>query len=179
MSPGWRKLCCVTFCCLKALPEQMALDRRSISVPSEVSCWCLRSGITRILEQESLEVTVWGSPDGEKWETKAAGKVPSQVLLRPLFHFAELGISRRCKVSARPLEDEPVEQAREHAHVRLLRLRGRIRRTSQRRRGLTRFKFAPFDRDSVSRAECGAPMSSLWSKEAKARLLALVDVIAG
>ena len=33
-------------------------------------------GITRILEQESLEVSVWGSPDGEKWGATPLAKFP-------------------------------------------------------------------------------------------------------
>jgi hypothetical protein len=36
----------------------------------------LTLGITRILEQESLEVTIWGSPDGEKWDSKPLVKFP-------------------------------------------------------------------------------------------------------
>ena len=36
----------------------------------------LTLGITRILEQESLEVTVWGSSDGEKWDSKPLAKFP-------------------------------------------------------------------------------------------------------
>ena len=36
----------------------------------------LTLGITRILEQESLELTVWGSPDGENWGTKPLAKFP-------------------------------------------------------------------------------------------------------
>jgi hypothetical protein len=36
----------------------------------------LTLGITRILEQESLELTVWGSPDGEKWDSKPLAKFP-------------------------------------------------------------------------------------------------------
>ena len=36
----------------------------------------LTLGITRILEQESLEVTVWGSPDGESWGPKPLAKFP-------------------------------------------------------------------------------------------------------
>jgi hypothetical protein len=36
----------------------------------------LTLGITRILEQESLEVTVYGSPDGERWEAKPLAKFP-------------------------------------------------------------------------------------------------------
>jgi hypothetical protein len=33
-------------------------------------------GITRILEQESLEITVCGSCDGEKWDPKPLAKFP-------------------------------------------------------------------------------------------------------
>jgi hypothetical protein len=36
----------------------------------------LTLGITRILEQESLEITVWGSPDGENWGSKPLAKFP-------------------------------------------------------------------------------------------------------
>jgi hypothetical protein len=36
----------------------------------------LTLGITRILEQESLEITVCGSPDGERWEPKPLAKFP-------------------------------------------------------------------------------------------------------
>lgn len=36
----------------------------------------LTLGITRILEQESLEVSVWGSPDGIKWLPKALASFP-------------------------------------------------------------------------------------------------------
>ncbi len=38
----------------------------------------LTLGITRILEQESLEVTVLGSPDGEKWDSKPLAKFPAK-----------------------------------------------------------------------------------------------------
>ena len=36
----------------------------------------LTLGITRILEQESLEVTILGSSDGEKWDSKPLAKFP-------------------------------------------------------------------------------------------------------
>jgi len=36
----------------------------------------LTLGITRILEQESLEVTVWGSPDAAKWDAKPLARFP-------------------------------------------------------------------------------------------------------
>jgi len=36
----------------------------------------LTLGITRILEQESLELSVCGSPDGQKWGSKPLAKFP-------------------------------------------------------------------------------------------------------
>lgn len=36
----------------------------------------LTLGITRILEQESLEVSIWGSSDGENWGPKPISKFP-------------------------------------------------------------------------------------------------------
>ena len=36
----------------------------------------LTLGITRILEQQSLEITVCGSVDGERWESKPLAKFP-------------------------------------------------------------------------------------------------------
>jgi len=36
----------------------------------------LTLGITRILEQESLEVSVWGSPDGQNWGSRPVVTFP-------------------------------------------------------------------------------------------------------
>ena len=36
----------------------------------------LTLGITRTLEQESLEITIWGSGDGENWGAKPLAKFP-------------------------------------------------------------------------------------------------------
>lgn len=36
----------------------------------------LTLGITRIIEQESLEVTIWGSPDGERWGLRPMATFP-------------------------------------------------------------------------------------------------------
>lgn len=50
------------------LPETVA---REDGVGAEVACEIerlrLTLGITRVIAQESLEVSVWGSPDGEHW----------------------------------------------------------------------------------------------------------------
>lgn len=36
----------------------------------------LTLGITRILEQQSLEVSIWGSPDGQRWGSRPLAKFP-------------------------------------------------------------------------------------------------------
>ena len=36
----------------------------------------LTLGITRIIEQESLEVSIWGSPDGERWGARPLATFP-------------------------------------------------------------------------------------------------------
>ncbi len=36
----------------------------------------LTLGITRIIEQESLEVSIWGSPDGVKWDFRPIATFP-------------------------------------------------------------------------------------------------------
>jgi hypothetical protein len=36
----------------------------------------LTLGVTRIIEQESLEVSVWGSPDGERWGHRPLATFP-------------------------------------------------------------------------------------------------------
>jgi len=50
------------------LPETVA---RQDGMGAEVACENklvqLTLGITRIIAQENLEVSVWGSPDGERW----------------------------------------------------------------------------------------------------------------
>ncbi len=38
----------------------------------------LTLGITRILEQESLDVSVWGSPDGADWGAKPLASFPQK-----------------------------------------------------------------------------------------------------
>ncbi len=55
----------------------------------------LTLGITRILEQESLEVTVWGSPDGEKWESKPLAKFPPKFYCGLYSILLNLGSRRR------------------------------------------------------------------------------------
>src|ERR1700722_4659812 len=62
------------------LPESIA---RADGVGPEIDLGSKRGkllvltfGITRILEQESLEITVCGSPDGEKWDSMPLAKFP-------------------------------------------------------------------------------------------------------
>ena len=55
------------------LPETVAReDGMGAEVTFEPGAVRLTLGITRIIAQESLEVSVWGSPDGENWRPLAA-----------------------------------------------------------------------------------------------------------
>src|ERR1700692_4780406 len=76
MCPGWRFNMLPNF----LLPESIA---RSDGSGPEIDLGRKRGkllvltlGITRILEQESLEVFVSGSPAGEKWSSRPLAKFP-------------------------------------------------------------------------------------------------------
>ena len=50
------------------IPETVARqDGAGMEVPVEIRTILLTLGITRIIAQESLEVSIWGSEDGEQW----------------------------------------------------------------------------------------------------------------
>ncbi len=52
----------------------------------------LTLGITRVIEQESLEVSLWASPDGENWGSKPVLTVPQKFycgVYRYLLDLAE------------------------------------------------------------------------------------------
>ena len=42
----------------------------------------LTLGITRIIEQESIDLSIWGSADGADWGAKPLASFPAEVLLR-------------------------------------------------------------------------------------------------
>ena len=67
----------------------------------------LTLGITRIVEQESLEVSIWGSSDQR--ELEAARRIPAKVLLRDLFAWL-LDLDRRSRdpLPAGGVENEPL-----------------------------------------------------------------------
>jgi hypothetical protein len=55
------------------LPETVARqDGMGTEMPFERKIVQLTLGITRIIEQESLEVSVWGSAEGEQWRPLVA-----------------------------------------------------------------------------------------------------------
>ena len=55
------------------LPQTVAReDGQGAEVACEAQLVRLTLGITRMITQESLEVSVWGSPDGEHWRPVAA-----------------------------------------------------------------------------------------------------------
>ncbi len=64
----------------------------------------LTLGITRIIEQESLEVLVWGSPDGEKWGLRPLASFPPKFycgLYSILFNLASKPDVRFARVTWR------------------------------------------------------------------------------
>ena len=46
--------------------------------PSQGKLLLLTLGVTRIIEQESLEVSIWGSPDQENWGAKPLATFPQK-----------------------------------------------------------------------------------------------------
>lgn len=46
--------------------------------PSQGKLLLLTLGVTRIIEQESLEVSIWGSPDQENWGAKPIATFPQK-----------------------------------------------------------------------------------------------------
>ena len=70
----------------------------------------LTLGITRIIEQESLEVSIFGSSDGEKWGNRPIATFPPKFycgIYSILLNLAAQPDVRFLKVQ---LEDEPLEQ---------------------------------------------------------------------
>src|SRR3954468_18393274 len=49
-----------------------------ISLESEGETLILTLGITRIIEQESIDVSIWGSADGSDWGTKPLVSFPQK-----------------------------------------------------------------------------------------------------
>lgn len=62
------------------LPESIARSDGTGSEldlgPKQGKLLVLTLGITRIIEQESLEVSIWGSPDGKKWDLRPLATFP-------------------------------------------------------------------------------------------------------
>jgi len=89
----------------------------------------LTLGITRILEQESLEVTVWGSPDGESWSARPLAKYPPKYYCGLYSILLNLG---------------------SHAEVRYVRVQWKMSRWSK-RDTLPMFGFYVYAEESGSR----------------------------
>ena len=82
----------------------------------------LTMGITRIIEQESIDISIWGSADGTEWGSKPLVAFPQkfycgtyQILLDLAGHPVQL--------SARQVAGEPLGQGRSQAAVRHLPVR--------------------------------------------------------
>ena len=87
----------------------------------------LTLGITRIIEQESLEVSIWGSCDGEKWGLRPIATFPPKFycgIYSMLLNLSSKSDVRFVRVTWRMSR---WSKQRGHAHVRFLRLCRRVR----------------------------------------------------
>ena len=62
----------------------------------------LTLGITRIIEQESIDVSIWGSADGTDWGTKALASFPQKFYCGTYQIVADLSQRPEIKLLARP-----------------------------------------------------------------------------
>ena len=57
----------------------------------------LTLGITRIIEQESIDLSIWGSADGAEWETKPLATFPQKFYCGTYQIIADLSAHRDIK----------------------------------------------------------------------------------
>ncbi|MCU0247679.1 MAG: hypothetical protein MUC42_13985 [Bryobacter sp.] len=57
----------------------------------------LTLGVTRIIEQESLDLSLWGSPDGENWGEKPLAEFPQKFYCGTYSILADLAASPEVK----------------------------------------------------------------------------------
>ena len=90
------------------LPETVARqDGMGAEMPFERKIVQLTLGITRIIAQESLEVSVWGSADGEHWRPLVA--FPQKFYCGNYQLILDMTMSRGRAVSSRAMENGPLD----------------------------------------------------------------------
>jgi hypothetical protein len=88
--------------------------------PAQGKLLMLTLAITRIIEQESLEVSVWGSPDGKDWGSKALLVLPQKFYCGVYRFLLDLSHTPGGAIPASPLESESVGPRRSQTAVRRL-----------------------------------------------------------
>lgn len=106
---------------LALIPQNTRLEANGDGSPFDISTSATRTFLCRLaiadqIEQESLDVSIWGSPDGENWGTKPLLKLPQQfyrgitklvldVSLRPEVKFirARWELNRWGRVAPTPM----------------------------------------------------------------------------
>jgi hypothetical protein len=70
--------CCKSFCCRKPPYAKPAPGLRLISATKWAETLLLTLGITRIIEQQSIDISIWGSADGSDWGSKPVASFPQK-----------------------------------------------------------------------------------------------------
>ena len=73
-------------------------DGQTAPLDSAGKVYLLTLNITRVVEQESIEVSVWGSPDGSVWEAKPLAMFPQKFYAGQ--HPLLLDLSQRPEIKA-------------------------------------------------------------------------------
>ncbi len=77
----------------------------------------LTLGITRIIEQESIDLSIWGSADGTDWGTKPLATFPQKFYCGTYQIIADLSGTSGRQVSAGEVGSQPLGQRRSQAVV--------------------------------------------------------------
>ena len=72
----------------------------------------LTLGITRIIEQESIDLSIWGSADGTDWGTKPIATFPQKFYCGTYQIIADLSDRADVKYSAGQVGAQPLGQGR-------------------------------------------------------------------
>ena len=73
-------------------------DGPAVNLPAPGKVCLLTLNITRVVEQEAIDVSVWGSTDGAAWEAKPLGVFPQKFY--PGQHPLLLDLTQRPEIKA-------------------------------------------------------------------------------
>ena len=73
-------------------------DGPAVNLPASGKVYLLTLNITRVVEQEAIDVSVWGSTDGSAWEAKPLAVFPQKFY--PGQHPLLLDLAQRAEIKA-------------------------------------------------------------------------------